>query len=337
MTFIKRYSQTAFTFAVSTLILAGLATQAAAAPTLPTLPTGDILKVVSFFDPKQVATVDVTTGVATVDPATTGFSTLQESEGAGFEVSTGKTWLLDGTNCSLWLLNEDGTTTELFDLPDTTELTNLDFCWALMLQQDGTAYVTGEGTNGATLIRVNLSDGSLVEDSEKDTDAYISGLSRDPSTGVVWASVISSESYPPGLYIIDVQTGQLDLSSQILQNVYSGQNAWDITFDSSGRLWMVTFDDENKCTLVSLDPDAADPSLTFFSVAEVLSSNNVSFGSDAIWIPGVGTIPASAPAATTTPKLATTGANVEWLMFAGLITATAGASFLTVSRRKRTA
>jgi LPXTG-motif cell wall-anchored protein len=45
----------------------------------------------------------------------------------------------------------------------------------------------------------------------------------------------------------------------------------------------------------------------------------------------------AAPAATTTPTLAATGANVEWLMFAGLLAAVAGASFLTVSRRKRTA
>ncbi len=54
----------------------------------------------------------------------------------------------------------------------------------------------------------------------------------------------------------------------------------------------------------------------------------------------VSTAPApvpAAPAATTTPKLATTGANLEWLMIAGLITAIAGASFLTLSRRKRTA
>ena len=45
----------------------------------------------------------------------------------------------------------------------------------------------------------------------------------------------------------------------------------------------------------------------------------------------------AAPAATTTPTLAATGANVEWLMFAGLLAAVAGASFLTLSRRKRTA
>jgi LPXTG-motif cell wall-anchored protein len=50
--------------------------------------------------------------------------------------------------------------------------------------------------------------------------------------------------------------------------------------------------------------------------------------------------PPSAPTTTTTtttPKLATTGANFEWLMFAGFIALVAGASFLTVSRRKRTA
>jgi LPXTG-motif cell wall-anchored protein len=47
--------------------------------------------------------------------------------------------------------------------------------------------------------------------------------------------------------------------------------------------------------------------------------------------------PTTTPAATTTPKLATTGANVEWLMVAGFIALIAGASFLTFSRRKRTA
>jgi LPXTG-motif cell wall-anchored protein len=40
---------------------------------------------------------------------------------------------------------------------------------------------------------------------------------------------------------------------------------------------------------------------------------------------------------TTTPTLAATGANLEWLMVAGLIAVIAGAGFLTVSRRKRTA
>jgi LPXTG-motif cell wall-anchored protein len=45
----------------------------------------------------------------------------------------------------------------------------------------------------------------------------------------------------------------------------------------------------------------------------------------------------STPATTTTPTLATTGANVEGLMVAGLLAVIAGAGFLTVSRRKRTA
>ncbi len=49
------------------------------------------------------------------------------------------------------------------------------------------------------------------------------------------------------------------------------------------------------------------------------------------------TLTAPTAATTTTPKLATTGANVEWLFVAGLTAVIAGAGFLTVSRRKRTA
>jgi LPXTG-motif cell wall-anchored protein len=45
----------------------------------------------------------------------------------------------------------------------------------------------------------------------------------------------------------------------------------------------------------------------------------------------------AAPAATTTPTLAATGASVEWLVFAGLIAVVTGSGFLAVSRRKRTA
>jgi LPXTG-motif cell wall-anchored protein len=49
------------------------------------------------------------------------------------------------------------------------------------------------------------------------------------------------------------------------------------------------------------------------------------------------TTPPNSPATTSTPTLAATGASVEWLVFAGLIAVIAGAGFLTVSRRKRTA
>jgi LPXTG-motif cell wall-anchored protein len=59
-------------------------------------------------------------------------------------------------------------------------------------------------------------------------------------------------------------------------------------------------------------------------------------GGETVGFPASNNSPA-APAATTTPKLATTGANVEWLLVAGLIAVIAGAGFLTVSRRKRTA
>ena len=48
---------------------------------------------------------------------------------------------------------------------------------------------------------------------------------------------------------------------------------------------------------------------------------------------------ASTPTPTTTPvsTLATTGANVEWLIVTGLLVAIAGSGFLAFSRRKRTA
>jgi hypothetical protein len=329
----SRYSQRAFIVTLGTLILSGLAPQAAAAPPLPTLPNGDVLKIITYFDPKQLATVDVTTGVATIDPATTSptsLPALKYAEGAGFEESTGKTWILDD-GCSLWLLNNDGTTTNQFNLRTTTGLPDLQACFALMLQQDGTAYITGDVTNSNedSLIRVNLSDGTLVAGSVKDT-AEIAGLSRDPSTGLVWASVISNHdpSYPQALYIINLQTGQLDASSQILRSVYGTEDAWDITFDSSGRLWMLTWGQE--ATLVSLDPDAADPSSTFISVAMV-QSGNVSFSSDAMWIPRVGPTPTPTPT-----TLASTGVEVEWLALGSLIAVLAGAGFFALGRGSRT-
>jgi LPXTG-motif cell wall-anchored protein len=48
-----------------------------------------------------------------------------------------------------------------------------------------------------------------------------------------------------------------------------------------------------------------------------------------------GSTPTPAAPATTTPTLAATGANVEWLFVAGLIAVVAGSGFLAVSRRKR--
>jgi LPXTG-motif cell wall-anchored protein len=49
------------------------------------------------------------------------------------------------------------------------------------------------------------------------------------------------------------------------------------------------------------------------------------------------TTPPNSPAPITSPTLAATGANVEWLFVAGLLAVVAGAGFLTISRRKRTA
>lgn len=68
------------------------------------------------------------------------------------------------------------------------------------------------------------------------------------------------------------------------------------------------------------------------NASEEFSSPPTETSADSVGAP----IPAT-PATTTAPKLAATGANVEWLMFSGVLAVIAGASFLTVSRRKRTA
>ena len=336
------------------IVLCGLISPATFSPAAaeappPTLPTGDVLKVLSYYSPSQVASVDVTTGVATVDPATTGFSTLIGAEGAGFELSTQKTWLLD-VDCTLWSLNDDGTTTVEFDLSEvefelsvTTVIGGLRECWALMLNQDGTAYIaaTVVNQNQGLIFKVSLSEESevsLVEGSVKNTPFEIAGMSTDPSTGFVWVSAIESydQDYPPGLWSINIDTGQPDSDFQILDSVYNNEQAWDIAFDSSGRLWMLTWGDDSS--LVSIDPDATEPEETFFSVGYVLrSGDNVSLGSDAIWIPGVGTTQ-TAPAATTAPAamLANTGAEVELLALGSLIAFVAGAGFFALGRGRRT-
>jgi hypothetical protein len=309
--------------------------QASAAAPLPTLPIGDVLKVLSYYNPKQVASVNVTTGVGTVDPAATGFSTLVGAEGAGFELSTQKTWLLD-VDCTLWSLNNDGTTTVEFDLFVTTEteIAGLEECLALMLNQDGTAYITADvnNENAEAIFQVSLSDGSLVGGSVTNTPFYIGGMSTDPSTGFVWVSAIYTHdpNYPPGLWRINLGTGQPDSNYQILPSVYNNEQPWDIAFDSSGRLWMLTWGEDSS--LVSIDPDAPDPEETFFSVGYVLrSGDNVSLGSDAIWIPGVRTTPTT-PAAT----LANTGAEVELLALGSFIAVVAGAGFFALGRGRRT-
>lgn len=336
------------------LVLCGLMSpatfsEAAAEAPLPTLPTGEVLKVLSYYSPQQVASVDVTTGVGTVDPTATGFSTLIGAEGAGFELSTQKTWLLD-VDCTLWSLNDDGTTTVEFDLSEiefdssvTTVIGGLRECWAMMLNQDGTAYITATvvNQNQGLIFKVSLSEESevsLVEGSVKYTPFEIAGMSTDPSTGFVWVSAIESydQAYPPGLWRINLETGQPDSDFQILDSAYNNEQAWDIAFDSSGRLWMLTWGDDSS--LVSIDPDAPDPEETFFSVGYVLrSGDNVSLGSDAIWIPGVGTTQ-TAPAATTAPAamLANTGAEVEMLALGSFIAVIAGAGFFALGRGRRT-
>jgi LPXTG-motif cell wall-anchored protein len=63
----------------------------------------------------------------------------------------------------------------------------------------------------------------------------------------------------------------------------------------------------------------------------------VMFLDDVVLSPNQQRVAEAQQAANTAPKLAATGANVEWLMVAGLLAVIAGAGFLVASRRKRTA
>jgi LPXTG-motif cell wall-anchored protein len=59
-------------------------------------------------------------------------------------------------------------------------------------------------------------------------------------------------------------------------------------------------------------------------------------GGETVGFPASNNSPAApATTATTSPPLATTGANVEWLIVSGLLAGMAGSGFLALSRRKR--
>jgi LPXTG-motif cell wall-anchored protein len=102
---------------------------------------------------------------------------------------------------------------------------------------------------------------------------------------------------------------------------------------SPGDLTCLITAPATSCTVTGLTNGTA---YTFSSTATSLGGTSASSASS-------NSVTPSAPSSTTAPasitpavKLATTGANVEWLLVAGLIAVIAGAGFVTVGRRKRT-
>jgi len=177
------------------------------------------------------------------------------------------------------------------------------------------------------------------------------------SSGVVTATWVGkSES------VIQSRTSQSGGTWSDLTEVFSGHRTSDLdtSVDSTGMVTAIwtKHSNENSSILVSQFRRASDWSipvvlmetepgsfLGFVNLTENTSQFPIaifgkSFAESQYLLQSisfVGNPSNTATPAAITPKLAATGANVEWLLVAGLIAVIAGAGFLTVSRRKRTA
>ncbi len=250
-----------------------------ASATAATLPDGEVLHGYSYdrvdsFD----GVINVATGAATPLYPSLPSSDIPSPEGAGYDSSTGKTWVVSDSTCDLWEVHDDGTVTNRFHLVATVAEPQLVSCYALMLNNDDTAYVAAKinGT-GTRLFKIDLADGTLI--GSPVVTAQIGALAKDPTTGQVWAAVVIGTT---GLYKFDVATGALTDRQTIHDSVLNQDiDIWDMTFDSRGTLWMSAWG--NDCILASIDPDAADPQATYNHV-DYTRHNGATWWTDAMWI-----------------------------------------------------
>jgi hypothetical protein len=303
-----------------------------ASATAASLPEGEVLHGYSYdgnhsFD----GIIDVATGVATRVFPGLASSNIPAAEGAGYDTSTGKIWVVADPTCDLWEVHDDGTVTNRFHLPTTTATAQLKNCYALMLNNDNTAYVAAkiDGT-GTRLYKVSLADGSVI--GTPVVAAQIAGLAKDPTTGQVWAAVAIGQT---GLYKIDVSTGTLTERQTIHDPVLNQDvDIWDMVFDSNGTLWMSAWG--NDCILASIDPDAVNPQATYNHVAYTRHDGAI-WWTDAMWISGVSSSSNSgvSPEAPQ-PSLASTGINAAStiaLTVGAVLALAAGAGILILRRR----
>ena len=133
--------------------------------------------------------------------------------------------------------------------------------------------------------------------------------------------------------------GNGEATVQITEPTTGGSPVTYTVTSSPGDLTCSITAPATSCTVTGLTNGTA---YTFSSTATNAGGTSAASSSSSSVTPSAPsstTAPASITPASITPaaKLATTGANVEWLMVAGLIAVIAGAGFLTFSRRKRTA
>lgn len=304
-----------------------------ASATSASLPEGEVLHGYSYDNANSFdGVLDVATGDATRVFPTLPSSNIPAPEGAGYDTSTGKTWVIADPTCDLWEVHADGTVTNQFHLPTTIATAQLTSCYALMINHDNTAYVAAKITGtGTKLFKISLADGSLI--GSPVTTGQIGALAEDPTTGQVWAAVVIGQT---GLYTIDLSTGTLSNRQTIHDPVLNQDiDIWDMVFDSNGTLWMSAWG--NDGILASMDPDAPDPQATYNHVDYTRHDGEI-WWTDALWITtGSGT----EQSGVSDDSLASTGIHgggvFAWALGAcAALIAGAGILILRAGQRQRT-
>lgn len=320
---------------LSSLIAAVLATFFLASPahaTGPALPAGDALHAYGYYNTNsQEATLNPTNAAVTIINPAVAPSALEYAEGAGYDAVTDKTWLVtDNGICHIWSLASTGAVEDKYNVKTIASNPSIDKCWALMTNGDGTAWVSAENTSipAHYLMKVNLVTGALIGSVLTPTQA-ITGMSKDPTTGQMWASCAANGS-TPGLYKLDLTTAAL--TDRINTSSLAGTpDVWDIAFDSSGRLWMSVWG--GNAELASIVPTATTPLTTYQNSGGMMLAGSA-WDSDALWFRPA----ASSPTSTPSSALAATGLEGTVPVFSVLIAlqlVVSGAGLMVVKRARR--
>jgi len=324
----------------------------AAFATPPSLPAGEILHSYGTWGaPQKVISIDPTTATGTYDYPSATAGTFQEAAAAGFDPSTGLTWLLEARNpnsCELWQIDSVGALTRIWTLDTaTTGLTgvNLNNCWSASFNGDGTAWVFSRDAGGSMtdkIVKIDLATGAALTSAVQVTvftsgawaKLEVSSLAVDPTTGQLWAAAPNGW----GILKLDPTTGHLTdrinlVGGSIAQDVY------DMDFDSTGRLWLAMYDVSpgNTPSLASIVPTNANP-ISTYSYVGVLQVGGSNLDTNILWITGSAT-PASTAPSTATPALAATGISQQISLFAWLLALVAmavGIALLLARRRQGT-